>query len=148
MLRVRCQAHATLDSKGRLALPAPLRRALDEAQIRSLVLTYANGAIWGWDPATFEEKIEKPVAEADPFAESVMDFVHAVLAPAQDVEIDAQGRVRVPPPLRELARLDKDVVVNSVADRMEIWDRATWEDRFRQSIDRASLHKGMPGRAG
>lgn len=146
MFKVRCQAHGTLDSKGRLALPSALRRALEDAKIGTLVLTFNQGAVVGWDPQTFEDKVERPLLEQDPFAEQVMDFVHAVLAPAQDVEIDAQGRIRVPQPLRELAGLDKDVVVNSVLDRLEIWDRTAWEARFKASLERASVTRGMPGK--
>lgn len=127
-------------------MPSTLRRVLDEAGVQSLVLTYCNGAVWGWDPRTFEEKVERPMLEADPFAESVMDFAHAMLAPAQDVEMDGQGRVRIPQPLRELAGLDKEVVVNSFLDRIEIWDRARWDDRFKQSLSRVNLSRGMPGR--
>lgn len=144
MLKVRCQANATLDAKGRVALPSPLRRALDEAGVRSLVLTFSNGAIWGMDPETFEEKVERPMMEADPFAQDVLDFAHALLAPAQDVEIDGQGRVRVPPPLRDLAGLDKEVVINSFLNRVEIWDKAKWDERFRESLQQ--VPRGMPGR--
>ena len=146
MLKVRCQAHATLDVKGRLALPSPLRRALEDAGVASLVLTFSNESVWGWEPTVFEEKVEKPMLAADPFAPDVMDFAHALLAPAQDVEVDGQGRIRIPPPLRDLAGLDKDVVVNSFLDRVEIWDRARWEERFKQSLARGGGARGMPGR--
>lgn len=144
MLKVRCQANATLDAKGRVALPSPLRRALDDAGIRSLVLTFSSGAIWGMDPDTFEEIVEQPMMKVDPFAQASLDFAHAMLAPAQDVEIDGQGRVRVPPPLRDLAGLDREVVINSLLNRVEIWDKARWDDRFRESLQ--SAPRGMPGR--
>ena len=144
MLRVRCQARASLDAKGRLALPAVLRRAFGEHGVESIVLTFHKGAIWGWTTADFESSVEAPLAAADPFNEEVMDFVHSILAPAQDVEVDRQGRVRVPQLLRDLAGLDKEVVVSSVLNRIEIWDRETWESRFRQSLDRSSGRSGMP----
>ena len=146
MLRVRCQANSTLDSKGRLALPAPIRRALGEHGVDSLVLTFHKGSLWGWTAADFEERVERPMADRDPFDTEVMDFAHSLLAPAQDVDIDGSGRIRVPVPLRELAGLSKDVVVNSVLHRIEIWDRATWDERFRSSLDRTSNRSGMPGR--
>lgn len=147
MLRVRCQANATLDAKGRMALPAPIRRALGEAGVEQLVLTFHKGALWGWTARDFEERVERPLAERDPFDTDVMDFAHSLLAPAQDVELDKAGRIRIPGPLRDLAGLDKDVVVNSVLHRIEIWDRETWESRFRTSLDRAANRSGMPGRA-
>lgn len=145
MLRVRCQANATLDAKGRLALPAPIRRALGEVGEGSLVLTFHKGAVWGWTPADFEARVERPLADADPFDTEVMDFAHSLLAPAQDVDLDGAGRIRIPAPLRELAGLSKDVVVSSLLHRIEIWDRETWEGRFRQSLDRSAARSGMPG---
>ena len=146
MLRVRCQANATLDAKGRLALPAPIRRALAEHNEGSLVLTFHKGAIWGWTSRDFEERVERPLAERDVFDEEVLDFTHSLLAPAQDVDVDGSGRIRIPAPLRELAGLSKDVVVSSILHRIEIWDREAWEQRFRASLERTADRSGMPGK--
>jgi division/cell wall cluster transcriptional repressor MraZ len=43
------------------------------------------------------------------------------------VEIDRQGRLRVPPELARLASLGGDVVLLGVGDHLELWDRRTWE---------------------
>ncbi|MFT4625242.1 MAG: MraZ protein [Myxococcota bacterium] len=145
MLRVRCQANATVDAKGRLALPAPIRRALVEAEQDQLVLTFHKGAVWGWTLRDFEERVERPLSDADPFDDQVMDFVHSLLSPAQDVDVDGQGRIRVPPPLRSLAGIERDVVVHSVMHRIEIWDRSAWDQRFKQSLHRTGERSGMPG---
>jgi MraZ protein len=144
MLRVRCQATATLDDKGRLALPAVLRRALSLHEVGSLVLTFHQGAIWGWTPDVFETTIEGPLAAQDPFNPSVLQFSHAILAPAQDVEVDRQGRIRVPPLLRELASLEKEVVVNSLGNRVELWDRDRWDEHFRRCLQAVPGLDGMP----
>ena len=144
MLRVRCQASATVDTKGRLALPAALRRALVVSDVHSMVLTFHRGAVWGWTPEEFERTVERPLADADPFNIEVMDFSHALLAPAQDVELDKQGRIRIPAELRELAGLDREVMVNSLLNRVEIWDRGTWDARFKQSLERSQSIAGMP----
>ena len=144
MLQVRCQAPATIDAKGRLALPASLRRALTVAGVNALVLTFHRGAIWGWTSDEFERTVERPLADADPFNVQVMDFAHALLAPAQDVEVDKQGRTRIPGPLRALAGLEREVMVNSLVNRIEIWDRASWDARFEESLQRAQSFSGMP----
>lgn len=136
----------TVDAKGRLGLPAPIRKALDKAEMNQMVLTFHKGAIWGWTVDDFENVVARRVEEADPFDQGVMDFTHSVLAPAQDVDVDGQGRIRVPQLLRELAGIEKETVVHSVARRIEIWDRATWEGRFRRSLDRTAQTSGMPGR--
>ena len=66
MIRVRCQQLASIDAKGRLALPAPIRRALEEAGEQQLVLTYSpQGSVWAWTPAHYEQKVELPLLEQD-----------------------------------------------------------------------------------
>jgi MraZ protein len=143
MLRVRCQASGSLDDKGRLALPSPLRRALSDHGVEMLVLTFFKGAVVGWLEADFEAKVEAPLAGADAFKEDVRNFTHALVSQASNVEIDPQGRIRLPTTLRELARLDKEVVIFSVLDRVEIWDRATWDKRFQEALVQA--RDGLPG---
>ena len=144
MRRVRCQAELTVDSKGRLALPKPIRAALDQDGIPPLVLAFHKGAIWAWTRDLFERRIEGPLADADPFDEEVMTFAHALLSTATDVEVDGQGRIRLPPKLRRYARIDKNVVVHSIVDHFEIWDRAAWDARFEEALHLQRTMSGMP----
>lgn len=141
---VRCQAQATVDGKGRLALPATLRHALSLAGQTRLVLTLNKGALWGWTPDDFEVTIERPILERDQFATGVLDFVHSVVALAQDVEIDGQGRIRLPQMLRDHARIKRDVVVNSLLNRLEIWDQKAWDERLGHAIESQATASGMP----
>ncbi len=113
MNRVRCQAHATVDSKGRLALPARVRRALDADEVTSLVFSHNRGAIWAWTPADFSERVEKPLLACDQFDS-------------------------------DLAGIDREVVINSVLGRIEIWDRVRWAARFEQALARTAGSSGMP----
>jgi MraZ protein len=46
---------------------------------------------------------------------------------AQRIELDVQGRVRVPPELASLAHLDKDVVLVGVQDHLELWSAERWQ---------------------
>ena len=147
MIRVRCQQHVSIDAKGRLALPAPIRRTLAEMGEQQLVLTYSSqGAVWAWTPSHYEQKVELPLMERDPFAPDVLDFAHSMMSTANDVEIDGQGRLRIPPVLRDLAGLDKDCVVHVLLGRLEIWDRRAWDDRFKDSVMATRARRGgMPG---
>ena len=148
MLRVRCQAEVKVDAKGRAPLPAKIRHALNEAGKADLVLAFHRGAIWGWTREHFEEVVEAPLATADQFDVAVMDMAHALLSTAQDVELDNQGRIRIPARLRTLAVLGKEVVVNSILNRIEIWDSKAWDERFSASLHSSSGRSGMPGRNG
>lgn len=145
MLEVRTQATATLDDKGRLSLPAPLRRALEVHRVHSLVLSCVRGAVWGWAPDVYKAKVEEPMSRLDAFADPVVDFVHGVLALNEEVEVDKTGRIRVPPEIRELAGLDKEIKLFSVLDRIEIWDHGRWRERFAQAQQRSAGAGGMSG---
>jgi MraZ protein len=147
MLNVRCQVEASLDDKARLALPAPLRRAIEAHGASTLVLTFHKGAILGYTAKDFSDRVERPLAERDQFDDEVRDFVHSILSPAQDIDLDGQGRIRIPQTLRDLAGVQKDVVVHSVLDRLEIWDAATWKGRFSKALERVGSQSGMPGRS-
>ena len=145
MIRVRCQQSVTIDDKGRLALPAPIRRSLEEAQLRSLVLAFSLGSVWGWTPAHYEQQIESKMLSQDPFSTDVLDFAHSTMSTAQDVELDGQGRIRIPQPLRELAGLEKDCMVHVILGHLEIWDKGAWDRRFQESLHRVRHQSGMPG---
>jgi MraZ protein len=144
MLKVRCQARVTVDVKGRLQLPAVLRKALQTSQVQSFVLTHHDGAIWGWTPEDFEARVEGPLDNRDAFDREVIDFARSLLGAASDVDIDAQGRIRIPQHLQEIAGLEKDAVVISLLHRIEVWDRTRWEETFKRSVDRVSTRSGMP----
>jgi MraZ protein len=73
-----------------------------------------------------------------------MDFVHAVLAVAEEVEVDKAGRMRLPAELREMAGVSREVVLFSVLDRLEIWDAARWQRRFAEARERAGALGGLP----
>lgn len=141
MLKVRLQASATLDEKGRLALPAQLKRALGDKGLYKMVWLAHGGAIWGYTLDDFEE-IEASWAARDPFDPEVMRFSHAVLATAQDVEVDKQGRVNVPPMLRKMAGLERNIVITSLLNRVEIWDAARWEARHEAALGALNASQG------
>ena len=53
--------------------------------------------------------------------------------PAAECPIDKQGRILVPPSLREYAGLARDVVVVGMTRRFELWSRERWDDVFRNA---------------
>ena len=54
-------------------------------------------------------------------------FSRYIFSGAAELEADKQGRVLLPPNLREYAKLEKDVVVIGVASRVEIWNKEAWQ---------------------
>jgi MraZ protein len=115
----------TVDAKGRVVMPAGLRAALAEG----LVVTR------GFDHCLYvfpREVFSRELAGLDPRDRSNLkarDDARAVYTGASDLPLDGQGRLLVPPHLREYARLEKDVFVLGVGDHLEIWDSEAWARR-------------------
>jgi len=112
----------TLDTKGRLILPAKFRDELGQRFIATkglddCLFVYAKDE---W--AILEEKLKRlPLGKPEARA-----FVRFFFSGAAEVECDKQGRVLIPNNLREHAKLDKDVIVIGVSNRIEIWDKELW----------------------
>ena len=122
MLGERFQLTSSLDSKGRLALPARLRTQMVEASIDELVLTCVDGGVRAFTPEDFATRIEGPYVDADPFDPDAQAYFYAVLADAETCKVDGQGRIRIPTRLREQAGLVKAVKVLSILRWLEIWN--------------------------
>lgn len=111
-----------LDDKGRLVLPAKFREALAPG----LVLTKGQDrSIVVW-PATEFTAYAARLGEASRSDEKVRAYLRVLFSSAFDEQPDKQGRVTLPPVLREYAGLDRDVVVVGNGQTVEIWDAAAW----------------------
>jgi MraZ protein len=130
----------TLDPKGRLTLPIQLRNALAAEGIGRLVAIANDGDQGGLSLFTMEayrDSLARRTAEIDPFAPRGIDFLQAVVSTNQTLTIDGNGRVLLPPSLRSLAGIEREVVAFSMAGWFELWDRQRWEDRtFPAAVDR------------
>jgi MraZ protein len=65
----------------------------------------------------------------------VRAFQRYFFSGAQECPVDRQGRILVPPTLREEAGLEKDVVLLGVANRVELWAKARWDEFYRSSTE-------------
>jgi MraZ protein len=113
-----------LDIKGRIFLPAKFRDSLGELFVATKGLDKCLFIYPRDEWAILEDKLKKlPIGKPEARA-----FVRFFFAGAAELEYDKQGRVLLPNNLREYAGLDKDVVVLGVSNRIEIWDKQTWDD--------------------
>lgn len=114
----------TIDSKGRLIIPAKFRETLGFKFIATKGLDNCLFLYPENEWQNFEEKLKKlPVSQPNARA-----FVRFFFSGATECEFDKQGRILLPANLREYAALEKDVVVVGVMNRIEIWEAAKWKD--------------------
>ena len=117
-----------LDDKGRLILPAKYREELSAG----LVLTKGQERCLYVFPVSEFGRITEALGTAPVTAKAVRDYSRVFFASASDEELDRQGRITIPPGLREYAGLDRDCVVIGANARLEIWDASSWPSYLEQ----------------
>ena len=124
----------TLDSKGRLAMPAKYRDVLQLRAGGKLVVTADSALCLLLYPAPDWEPIQERLMGLSSFNARTRDFQRLLVGNASDVEMDAAGRILLPGPLRKFAALDKDVALVGQGARFELWDEGKWAEHMERSI--------------
>ncbi|HEY0719171.1 MAG TPA: division/cell wall cluster transcriptional repressor MraZ [Streptosporangiaceae bacterium] len=112
-----------LDEKGRLILPAKYRDELAEGVV---ITKGQERCLYVWPVAEFT-RVTTAMRDAPVTGKGLRDYSRVLFASASDEVPDKQGRITVPPALRQYAGLERDCVVIGANTRMEIWDGAAWE---------------------
>jgi MraZ protein len=120
-----------LDEKGRLAIPARFKEVLKAKEDNCLVLTNHFSCLWAFVRDDWR-LIEQKVAELNQLDHSVSAFLRYFISGAQECPVK-QGRITVPPDLREISGLKKEVVLVGGLKLFEIWDREKWEAEFEKA---------------
>lgn len=122
----------SIDAKGRTSIPSRFREVLATNYDERLIMTNFDGCLWAYPAAEWSE-IEKKVASFPQFKEEVKALQRVFISAATECPIDKQGRVVIPPTLREYAALDKDIVLVGMTKRIEIWSKERWLQEFEKS---------------
>ena len=112
----------TIDTKGRLIIPAKLREQLGETCIMSK--SYDN-CLAIYTTEVFTAKAMQMMKQPNNKV-GVRGLKRQLFANATELEFDRQGRILVPATLREFAKLQKEVMVLGIGDHVEIWNREHW----------------------
>jgi MraZ protein len=121
----------TIDEKGRITIPAKFREALGT----NFIITRGLDNCLFVYPREEWNQLEQRLKSLPSMAANARAFARLLFSGACECEWDKQGRVNVPSHLREYARLEKDCTVIGVSTRVEIWDKASWEEYSRKSQD-------------
>lgn len=123
----------SLDEKGRLAIPAKFRSSLGESAIITRGL---DSCLFIYATAEWQKMVNElnglPLAQANARA-----YVRFFLSGAFEVTFDKLGRCIVPQPLRQYAKISKDVSVIGVSNRIEIWNVKVW-DEYKKKAEQES----------
>ena len=114
----------TVDAKGRLIVPSKFREQLGDEFV---VTKGLDGCLFVY-PNEEWHNIEEKFRNVPLTTKDARKFSRFFFAGAATCEVDKQGRILIPPVLREFADLQKDVVSVGVLNRIEIWSKDRWLD--------------------
>jgi len=119
--------HINMDAKGRLAMPARQREPLVVESAGQVVVTIdTQSACLVIYPVSEWERIEKDIQNLPALKPAVKRFQRLVLGYATDLELDGNGRLLLPQPLRDYAQLEKKLVLVGQGNKLELWSEALW----------------------
>ncbi len=122
----------SLDSKGRMAIPTRYRDQLARACSGQMVLTInaldSDHCLLLYPQPEWEE-IERKIMKLSSFNKQTRKLQRMLVGHATECEMDGNGRILLPPPLREFSALNKEIVLIGQGNKFEIWDESTWNTR-------------------
>ena len=130
-----------LDAKGRLAVPTRYREQLREGCDAELVITVDTDRCLLIYPVNEWHEIERKLMKLPSYNKAARRLQRLLVGHATEVDMDAQGRVLLPPPLRQFAALDKHAVLIGQGNKFELWDEQSWNQQRDSWLEEVDLEQ-------
>ncbi len=122
----------TIDGKGRLSVPSKFRDILADKYSENLIVTNFDRCLACY-PREEWETLERKASALPQMKREVKAFQRYFVSGASECPLDRQGRILIPPTLRENADLHREVVVVGMLRKIEVWSKPRWKEVFAQS---------------
>lgn len=123
----------SIDSKGRISIPAKLRKQISPDANDSFVMTQGTGTCIDLYPLNEWQQIEEQLLKLNSFVPDDSLFIRMMLQHAAEDTMDSQSRILIPQPLIEYAKIDKDVLILGVLKKIEIWNPEIYKNYIGQT---------------
>lgn len=134
-----------LDAKGRMAMPTRYRERLLSRSDNQLVVTIDTEErcllIY---PLPDWEDIQRKIESLPSFNPQARRIQRLLIGHATDIEMDANGRMLLTPPLREYAQLEKKAVLLGQGNKFELWSEGCWTDRRDTYLEDMGSNSQLP----
>lgn len=138
-----------LDAKGRMAIPARYRELLQSTCGSALVITADIDRCLLLYPAPAWATFEQQLRDLPNVDTHTRNLQRLYIGHAQEVEMDAQGRILLSPELRTYAGLDRRVALVGQGNKFEVWDEETWIRKRDEWLEQPDLRQiGLPAGLG
>jgi MraZ protein len=115
----------SLDPKGRVILPSKFRAHFE---MGGYLTQFHDRCLALWTPEDFHKQMETMELKEEQ-GRTERNLARFWAQGTAEVDVDRQGRMVIPPYLREFARLDGDVLVNGAISRVELWSPTVWAQK-------------------
>lgn len=124
----------SIDSKGRVSIPAKLRKFVDPKSNDAFVMTRGTTQCIDVYPMNFwEELVQSKLNQLNSFEPKEAMFLRMFLQQAAEDKLDSQARLLIPKNLTEYAGISKDVLILGAIKKIEIWNPQNYEDYLKTS---------------
>ncbi len=117
----------SIDGKGRINVPSKLREHLTDKYDERLVITNFDNCLLAY-PFVEWSALEQKFLKMSILKKEHKAFLRFFMSGATECALDKQGRILIPPVLRDYAALGKDVVVTGMLNKFEIWGKERWDE--------------------
>lgn len=139
----RGQHEHSLDSKDRLTVPRKFRAALDDGYV---LAKGPDACLWLYATKDFDDMEERYVAPHSPFGADARDLRRMLNTSADEGELDAAGRIRIPELLKAAAGLDGSCAVVGTGQYIEIWNSDAWAKKNEELLGKfAAVAENLAG---
>jgi MraZ protein len=129
-----------LDQKGRLSIPSRFKKEIESEDSNLLFLTIMDSCIKAYPESKWKE-LELNFKNQKNKSKKMRRFYRTFIGNVSECEIDKQGRIIIPPNLRDYAELEKDVVLVGVLEEFEIWSEHKWAEETKQHEEDLDLEE-------
>lgn len=129
----RGQFKYSIDSKGRISIPAKLRKQVSPEANETFVMTKGTAACIDIYPLDQWALVEAKLLELNPFDPQDAKFIRMISQFASEDTMDSQSRILIPQPLIEYAKIEKEVLILGALKKIEVWNPKIYEDYINQT---------------
>ncbi|WP_040661888.1 division/cell wall cluster transcriptional repressor MraZ [Nitrococcus mobilis] len=137
-------AQINLDVKGRMAFPGRYRDRLLQSSDGQVVVTVDRDHCLLIYPLPEWERIEQKLIKLPTLNRTARRLQRLLIGHATECQLDGNGRILLPQPLREFAGLDKKAVLIGQGNKFELWDEPVWHERRDQWLAEAAQENELP----
>jgi len=138
-MRVYGESDHQIDDKGRINIPRKFQPLFEHGGFLTRAFNGRSLVFWSFEAW---DEVQQRLGTIE-FTELAADDVARYLSCGTEVRLDGQGRMSIPPNLRRRAKLDKDVTLLAMGNKLEVWDSQTWQEYDEQRLTPVAMGQAL-----